>query len=363
MENKELIKAVNDLERLGEQKSSVPLRKYGQMCLRARQALEKQGLSAGVSSQDWPVRYLKSGIELSANTQQQRLSLVRDDYPPLLREINDPPPFLYCLGNTALLSKTMVSIVGSRKLATATVPECERLLQECKCRGLVTVSGLAYGSDALVHKRSIDLGVPTIAVLPSSLTDVTPRAHQGLAAQIIASGGLLISENICPQDKGGKYIFPRRNRIIAGLSLATVLLQAGFPSGALITATQAHGYNRAVFASALLPTNPQFLGNQRLLDSQVAHPLTLEMTQLWNSLSLETELGKQLAKANFDSSGLSQREIQVMRALIDGADNPTALAEILKQTNIGTGAMMQILGKLELKGRTSRDSYGRIKVL
>jgi DNA processing protein len=344
MTDKELIKAVNNLEKLGEQKSSVPLKRYSQMCLSAREKFTKQGLSAGPSSGD-------------------RLSLVRDDYPALLREINDPPPFLYYLGNAALLSRVLVSIVGSRKLAATTTPECERLLLACKQHNVVTVSGLAYGVDALVHRRSIALEIPTIAVLPSCLSDITPRTHQALAREIIASGGLVISEHIAPQDKGGKYIFPRRNRIIAGLSLATVVLQAGSPSGALITAKQAHGYNRAVFASAVLPTNPDYLGNQKLLDSQIAQPLTLEMTQLWNSLSLESELGKQLSKSSIDITGLTEIEIQVMRALIDGADNPTAVAEALQQTNIDTGVMMQILGKLELKGKTSRDGYGRIKIL
>ncbi len=344
MTDEELIKAVNNLEKLGEQKPPLPLKRYAQMCLRARDKLAKQGLSAGPSLKD-------------------RLSLVRDDYPALLREINDPPPFLYYLGNAALLSRVLISIVGSRKLATTTTQECERLLLGCKQHNVVTVSGLAYGVDALVHRRSIALEIPTIAVLPSSLSDITPRAHQALAREIVANGGLIISEHIGPQDKGGKYIFPRRNRIIAGLSLATVLLQAGLPSGALITANQAHGYNRAVFASTVLPTNPDYLGNQKLLDSQVAQPLTLGMTQLWNSLSLESELGKQLAKSSIDSTGLTEKELQVMRALIDGADNPTTLAEALQQTNIDTGVMMQILGKLELKGKISRDGYGRTKVL
>lgn len=344
MTDTELIQAVNNLEKFGGQKSPLPMKKYAQMCLNAREKLEKHGLIAGPSSKG-------------------RLSLVRDDYPALLREITDPPPFLYYLGNPALLSRILLSIVGSRKLANATKQESERLLLACKQRGLVTVSGLAYGVDALVHRRSMSLGIPTVAVLPSSLTDISPSGHEGLAKEIIASGGLLLSEHSCPQGKGGKYIFPRRNRIIAGLSLATVVLQAGDPSGALITAKQAHGYNRAVYASAVLPTNPDYLGNQKLLDSQLAQPLTLEMTQLWGSLSLETKLGKQLAKTSFASADLSAQEIQIMRAIVDGADNPTSLAEVLQQTNIDTGAMMQILGRLELKGKTSRDGYGRIKIL
>lgn len=181
------------------------------------------------------------GIEL--------LFISSDDYPMRLKECADPPTLLYIKGKAEVLSQDFaLSVVGTRNISSYGQAMTERLIGELReffPRTLI-VSGLAYGVDITAHKRALQLGMPTVAVLAHGLHQIYPSAHTQIAEQIL-SDGCWVSEyppGIGPE----RYNFVARNRIIAGLTEATLVVEAGIKSGSLITAKLAAGYGREVLA-------------------------------------------------------------------------------------------------------------------
>jgi len=173
------------------------------------------------------------------------LSCNDSEYPQLLKEIYDFPLVLFCKGNTKLLNKEMITIVGTREM-TKYGKWCVRyMLEGVKEQDIVVVSGLARGIDAQVHQQCLDLGIPTVAVVAGGIDKGYPKSNKGLY-QEIAKNGLVISE--FPLGRViVKGMFPVRNRILAGLSLAIVVVESGEQGGSLITARMALEYGREVF--------------------------------------------------------------------------------------------------------------------
>lgn len=169
------------------------------------------------------------------------------DYPTLLKEINDPPLWLFCRGNKKVFKETCLTVVGTRKPSSYALLAAEKLLPEELVSQLCLVSGLAYGVDKKVHQLALKYNAPTIAVLAGGLDSIYPADHHQLAEQIIEQGGLLITE-YPPLSRPRPAKFPIRNRIIAGLSKVTIVLEAAIRSGSLTTAKAALDYNREVMA-------------------------------------------------------------------------------------------------------------------
>lgn len=167
-------------------------------------------------------------------------------YSALLNCISDPPPVLWASGDTAVLGRPAVAIVGSRAATAYALDVGGRLAAELAERGLVVVSGLARGVDSAAHRGSLGAGGPTIAVLGSGLDRVYPAEHAGLA-QTIAENGVVVSE-LGPGGMPLPEHFPLRNRIISGISLAVVVVEASENSGSLITARCAMEQGRDVMA-------------------------------------------------------------------------------------------------------------------
>ncbi|MDQ5955172.1 MAG: processing protein, partial [Patescibacteria group bacterium] len=168
-------------------------------------------------------------------------------FPPLLREIPDRPTKLYLRGLLPPPDYTFICIVGSRRTTQYGERILHKLVSGLAGYPITVVSGLAWGTDANAHKAALDVGLPTVAVLPSGLNDdvLYPSMNRSLAKRILKSGGALVSEN--PLDfKAMLHSFPERNRIAAGMSKATLIVEAGEKSGTLITARLALDYNREV---------------------------------------------------------------------------------------------------------------------
>ena len=169
-----------------------------------------------------------------------------DGYPPSLERIPDPPTVLYCLGTMLQTDQLAIGIVGSRHCTAYGRQQAYRLAQGLARAGVTVVSGLARGIDAEAHKGAIDAGGRTIAVCATGLGTVYPPEHVDLADSIRNQGCLLTESPMEQQPKSG--LFPQRNRIISGLSLGVILVEAGRNSGALHTARHAMEQNREVFA-------------------------------------------------------------------------------------------------------------------
>lgn len=184
------------------------------------------------------------------------------DYPALLSDINDAPPVLSVMGNAALLSTPGIGIVGARNASAAGIRMSEALAAGLAGAGLCVVSGLARGIDAAAHRASLHAGL-TVAAIAGGLDRVYPSEHSALQAEI-AEKGCLVTEaplGTTPQSRH----FPRRNRLIAGITLGSVIVEAAFHSGTLITARLAQSYGRELFAVPGSPLDPRSRGSNALL--------------------------------------------------------------------------------------------------
>jgi DNA processing protein len=167
-------------------------------------------------------------------------------YPPLLRAIHDPPPLLYVRGDPALLCRPQLAVVGSRRASPAGLRAAAAIAAEAVAAGLVITSGLARGIDGAAHQGALDCGGESIAVVATGIDRVYPAQHRRLADEL-ARAGCLVSE-FPPGVPPLQSNFPRRNRIISGLSLGVLVVEAALPSGSLITARTALEQGREVFA-------------------------------------------------------------------------------------------------------------------
>ncbi len=192
----------------------------------------------------------------SLATRDPFVRLVDDAYPPLLAEVECPPAVLFLRGDATLLDAPKVAVVGSRSCTGRGKRMASTLAQAVVQGGGVVVSGLAYGVDQAAHEASL---ARTIAVLGQGLDGPLTRRQADLARRILDAGGLLLSEFL-PQHPASRFTFPQRNRVIAGLSVATVVVEAGHRSGALITAKLALAAGREVLAVPGSPLDPASAG-------------------------------------------------------------------------------------------------------
>lgn len=186
-----------------------------------------------------------------------------DTYPELLAAINDPPGLLYVRGQLSALAQPQLAIVGSRNASHAGLDTARAFAGELANHGLVVTSGLALGIDTAAHQGALEGGGQTIAVLGTGVDSVYPRRNAKLADAIVENGALVSEFAPGTEPKAGH--FPRRNRIIAGLSYGTLVVEAAPRSGSLITARLALDYNREVFAVPGSIHNPRVRGCHQLI--------------------------------------------------------------------------------------------------
>ncbi|MCX6811019.1 MAG: DNA-processing protein DprA [Candidatus Berkelbacteria bacterium] len=170
-----------------------------------------------------------------------------NEYPKLLSEIYDPPIILYCRGNIDLLNSISIAIVGSRKYTSYSKSVLERVIPPLVSADITIISGLALGVDGLAHYITLENSGSTIGVLGCGVDEIYPTSNRQLGERILNNGGLIISE-FPPGTPPLKQNFPLRNRIIAGMSSGTLVVEARHDSGSLITAGLANEYGREVFA-------------------------------------------------------------------------------------------------------------------
>ncbi len=187
-----------------------------------------------------------------------------EDYPPLLRETFDPPLMLWIKGSRKVLQNESVAIVGTRKAGKYGLDTAEYFSRELARKGLTVVSGLALGVDGAAHRATVRENGCTIAVLGSGIDVIYPQQHRKLAADIVDTGGAVISEFPLeePPDAGN---FPVRNRIVSGLSLGTLVVASGIDGGSMITAKSALDQNREVFVVPHAIGTPNSIGCHSLI--------------------------------------------------------------------------------------------------
>lgn len=195
-----------------------------------------------------------------------------DDFPSRLNHCEDAPLLLFGRGNMQFNNKKTVAIVGTRNASAYGREICEELIQSLAGKDIVVVSGLAYGIDIHVHQLCVQAGIQTIAVLGHGLDRLYPSVHRQTALKMLENGGLLTE--FLPGTKPDRMNFPMRNRIVAGMCDATIVVESGAKGGSLITAELANDYNREVFAYPGDITRELSSGCNHLIQQNRAHLIT-----------------------------------------------------------------------------------------
>lgn len=258
--------------------------------------------------------------------------------PERLRHSPGPPEQLWVTGATTLIGAPSVAVVGARKASAYGELATTQLAGGLARAGLVIVSGLAYGVDSWAHRAAMDAGGKTIAVLASGLDCPLPAWQQELADEIVNRGGCLVSEQP-PEAPALKHHFLLRNRIIAGLSLGTVVVEARDKSGALVTANYALEANRAVFAVPGDISRETSVGPNRLITQGAV--LVRDAQDVLDELS-----------GQFSANGSTS-----LPDLLAG--KPRSVEEVAKELNITLPDALATLSQLELDGRVVRCVDGR----
>ncbi len=270
----------------------------------------------------------------------KKLLLHSSNYPPLLREIPDPPKALYCLGqDISVLSIPSLAVVGSRKVSHYGKTVTELLASQLARGGISITSGLALGVDSIAHKAALETQGLTIAVLPCGLDRVYPSSHTTLAQQILLNGGLIVSEypsGIAPM----KHHFIARNRIISGLCKGVLITEAAERSGSLHTANFALEQGRDVFAVPGPITSPMSLGTNNLIKSG-AIPVT-------SSEDIFSFFGLEFSTTKTHSTDNSAAELSIIKQLQSGIIESDLL---LLVTELSPDQFYDSITKLEIKGQ------------
>jgi DNA processing protein len=259
-------------------------------------------------------------------------------FPPLLGAIHDPPPGLFLRGaaDAELLSRPAVAIVGARSCTDYGAHVARSLGRELAAAGIVVVSGLARGIDGWAHRGAIEGGGPTVAVLGCGIDRDYPRAHAALAAQIATNG--LIASEYPPGVAPAPWRFPARNRIVAGMTMATVVVEARDRSGALITADLALEEGREVLAVPGEITSALSRGANALL--RLGAVVVTSCDDVLEAIGVE-------ARERGDDVVLSSSAASVLAALDQGA---TTADEVSRATTLDPAAVAVALTELELAG-------------
>ncbi len=289
---------------------------------------------------------LRSSIDLDKIWEQldaQGISiLIQTDekYPRRLRELDQPPPVIYLLGDLLPEDEWAVAVVGTRRVTAYGRQVAEEIAGTLARNGITVVSGLARGVDSISHQSALDAGGRTIAVLGSGLDRIYPPENRRLADQISTKGALI--SDYPPGTPPEASNFPPRNRLISGLSLAVVIVEAGQTSGALITASFAADQGRDVFAVPGNITSPGSKGTNRLIRDG-AHPM-LNPEQVLETLELTMVAEHRSARVILPTDAV---EAQLFEAL---GREPLHIDEIRTRTAIPIEKVTATLALMELKG-------------
>jgi DNA processing protein len=196
------------------------------------------------------------------------LFYLEQDYPDRLKHCEDGPVMIYFKGMANLSQKRILSVVGTRMPSDYGKAMCEEIIRDLSEKGVLIVSGLAYGVDTAAHRASLASGLPTVGVLAHGLDQIYPFVNRPLAEKMIYNGGLL-TEFLSGTSLNRDY-FPRRNRIIAGIADATLVIESALKGGALITADIANSYSRDVFALPGRATDPKSSGCNQMIKTNKA---------------------------------------------------------------------------------------------
>ncbi|MBL7858321.1 MAG: DNA-protecting protein DprA [Cyclobacteriaceae bacterium] len=266
------------------------------------------------------------------------------NYPSRLKQLHDAPSLLYCKGNIDFENPKAIGIVGTRESTTYGKERVEEFVRDLIPHEALIISGLAYGIDIHAHKQAVKNHLPTIGVMGSGIDIVYPGAHLETAKKMMELGGL-VTENAFGT-KPDAHNFPARNRIIAGLCDALIVVEAAVKGGALITADIANSYNKDVFAFPGNIGQSHSAGCNNLIKANKAHLITsvkdLQYIMNW-------DIQKVKKKKEFSLEGFESNELSILQTLLD-SNGQMMIDEISWKSNVPISQLASILLGLEFKG-------------
>ena len=292
-----------------------------------------------------------------SQAQIQILDGSRVDYPYLLTETPDPPPVLFVRGQLLPADRVSIAIVGTRRASYYGIQQAESLAVGLAHAGVTVVSGLARGIDAAAHRGALQAGGRTIGVLASGLGEIYPPEHDNLADQISAQGALVTESPLRTRPKRGQ--FPRRNRIISGVSLGVVVVEASGRSGALITVKHAVEQNREVFAVPGRVDQEYSRGCHRLIrDGAKLVESVDDVLEELDPLSTASTCSPVLVSEPSAEIGLSDLERTVLQSV---GQDPLSVDQLIEscqraQPHLSVSSVLSALSILEMRRLIDRLS-------
>ena len=286
-------------------------------------------------------------LELVQKKKYRIVTLNDPDYPPLLLQLPDPPPFLYVFGSLAG-SVNSIAVVGSRNASSYGVSNTKRLCFDLATRNITIISGMAKGIDTAAHRGAIEGRGKTIAVLGSGLERIYPRENRDLFFRIADNGAVVSEFSLFTEPVA--YNFPRRNRIISGMALGTVVVEAAKRSGSLITARLAAEQNRDVFAVPGNIRSHMSKGTHYLIKQGAKLVETAEdiLEEFVNITGTEKPVDNTVRNKSADIPlDLSAEEKSIFKVL---SPYPLHIDDLVRKLSMATGKLLSILLQLELKG-------------
>ena len=314
-----------------------------------RKSLEKiSGMrEASIEAICNPKQYLKRAeeeIDFIEKNGIQPLFFLDSDYPRRLLQCDDGPMMLYYKGKANLNANRIVAIVGTRNITEYGKENCNQLVQDLVDDNILVISGLAYGVDTCAHKASLKNNIPTIGVMGSGMQQIYPAPNKKLALEMIEQGGGILTENISGTQPDREN-FPRRNRIIAGMADAVVVIESALKGGSLITADLANNYNRDVFAYPGRVMDIYSQGCNYLIRTNRAHlmesVLNLRYVMRWDS-------GLKVEKQTALFREFTEEEKIIMDCF--GSSAVVSLDDIIVKSELPTTKIAAILLTLEFDG-------------
>lgn len=302
-------------------------------------------------AESYDKQVLDSSIENMQKNGIQILTIFNDLYPEKLRDLPDRPLILYALGDLSLLKMRGVGIVGTRMPSNYGRIVAEKFAEQLAEAGLVIISGLCYGIDEIAHRKTLDCNGKTIAIVGSGFSNIYPATNTPLSKQI-AKLGLLLSE-YPPSFKAKRYTFPRRNRIIAGLSDGILIVEAGLKSGTIHTKEYALEYGKDIFAVPGNVTNPKSELTNFLIKSGQAE-CVLSPDEILKYYGLNKSSKTKIIELSFD-------EKNIVDLLSDGEKNFEFLSI---KSKIPVNILNSCLTTLEIRGlirKLPAQTYALIK--
>ncbi len=350
-------------ENIGPKTFQMALERYGSAS-RALEILPELSTRAG-GKRKIKIASLSQGQKEMAAIEAaggQLITLADDAYPPLLQHIADPPPVLTVLGHTHLLQKPMIGMVGARNASTSALRYATRMAEALGREGVVVASGLARGIDTAAHQGALPHG--TVAVVAGGADVIYPPENEALQ-QELGQSGVILSEQPWGQTPTARH-FPRRNRIISGLSYGVLVVEAALRSGSLISARLAGEQGRLVFAVPGSPMDPRARGSNALIrDGAILTETPQDILDhlgplIERPLSAPAPIYNEPPMAEPDEAAIEEGRDLILKHL---SVAPIEVDDLAQETQVPRPILLTVLLELEITGQLTREAGDKVSLV